>query len=174
MVAKLLRQKNMAANQCLQSNERSSVNRCLFSRSISAAWINGLLAGLLILFSPWSTAEPTAEASSQSLAVKFYVEDIKSTMEAYVASKIDADDIFYLKDDRTGENLALKFVMVHDPVRQIRGDIYFACTDFPFRTALRHGSRFFKIRATQDSAKTRSNLAKASSNLARWQALRRF
>ena len=130
MVEKLLRQKNMAANQCLQSNERSSVNRCLFSRSISAAWINGLLAGLLILFSPWSTAEPTAEASSQSLAVKFYVEDIKSTMEAYVASKIDADDIFYLKDDRTGENLALKFVMVHDPVRQIRGDIYFACTDF--------------------------------------------
>ena len=130
MVAKLLPQKNMPAHRCLQSNERSSVNRYLLGRQISATLFNGLLAGLLILFSHWSAAESKVEAGSQPRAVKFYVEDIKSTMETYVASQIDADGIFYLKDDRTGENLALKFVMVHDPVRQISGNIYFACTDF--------------------------------------------
>lgn len=106
------------------------MNRYLLGRQISATLFNGLLAGLLTLFSHWSAAESKVEAGSQPRAVKFYVEDIKSTMETYVASQIDADGIFYLKDDRTGENLALKFVMVHDPVRQISGNIYFACTDF--------------------------------------------
>ncbi len=106
------------------------MSRYLPGRRINATLINSLLAGLLIIFSPWSTAESTAETSSQTSIFKFYVEDIKSTMQAYVASQVDTDGIFHLKDDRTGENLELKFVMVHDPVRQIRGNIYFACTDF--------------------------------------------
>jgi hypothetical protein len=106
------------------------VSRYLPGRRINATLINSLLAGLLIIFSPWSTAESTAETSPETSVFKFYVEDIKSTMQAYVASQVDTDSIFHLKDDKTGENLELKFVMVHDPVRQIRGNIYFACTDF--------------------------------------------
>ena len=51
-------------------------------------------------------------------------------MRAHVADNLDADGNFYLKDDKTGENLALKFIMVHDPVRQMQGNVYFACTDF--------------------------------------------
>ena len=106
------------------------MSRYLPGRRINATLINSLLAGLLIIFSPWSTSESTAETSPQTSVFKFYVEDIKSTMQAYVASQVETDSIFHLKDDKTGENLELKFVMVHDPVRQIRGNIYFACTDF--------------------------------------------
>jgi len=63
-------------------------------------------------------------------AVQFYVEDIKATMQAYIASELDSERNFYLLDDKTDEVLALKFIRVHDPVRQIEGNIYFACTDF--------------------------------------------
>lgn len=60
---------------------------------------------------------------------KFYVEDIKSTMMKHIAAKVDDKGIFHLRDDKTGEQLALKFVRIHDPVRQIGSDVYFACTD---------------------------------------------
>lgn len=68
--------------------------------------------------------EPTTEKR------KYYVEDIKSTMIKHIENSVDNDGIFHLRDDKTGENLALKFVRIHDPVRQIGSDIYFACTDF--------------------------------------------
>jgi len=75
-------------------------------------------------------ANVDAIAEPQASSVQFYVEDIKSTMQAYIASQLDADGVFHLLDDKTDEVLDLKFIMVHDPVRQIDGDIYFACTDF--------------------------------------------
>jgi len=61
---------------------------------------------------------------------KFYVEDIKAAMMAHIAAHQDADGIFRMRDDRTGEMLALRFVTIHDPVRVIGRDTYFACTDF--------------------------------------------
>jgi hypothetical protein len=61
---------------------------------------------------------------------KFYVEDIKAAMEAHIAHQVDAEGVFHLEDDRTGEMLELRFVTIHDPVRQIDGSTYFACTDF--------------------------------------------
>ena len=61
---------------------------------------------------------------------KFYVEDIKAAMAAHIAKRADANGVFRLKDERTGEVLQLKFVKIHDPVRQIDGNTYFACTDF--------------------------------------------
>ena len=61
---------------------------------------------------------------------KYYVEDIKSAMMKYIDATVDDEGIFSLRDDKTGEELALKFVRIHDPVRQIGSDIYFACTDF--------------------------------------------
>ncbi|MBF0384070.1 MAG: hypothetical protein HQL69_23910 [Magnetococcales bacterium] len=61
---------------------------------------------------------------------KYYVEDIKSTMMKHIGANIDNEGVFHLRDDKTREVLALKFVRIHDPVRQIGDDIYFACTDF--------------------------------------------
>jgi hypothetical protein len=61
---------------------------------------------------------------------KYYVEDIKAAMHAHIARTVDADGIFRLKDDRTGEMLSLRFVKIHDPVRKIDDNTYFACTDF--------------------------------------------
>ncbi len=61
---------------------------------------------------------------------KFYVDDIKTAMMAHIAAHQDADGVFRMRDDRTGEMLALRFVTIHDPVRVIGRDTYFACTDF--------------------------------------------
>lgn len=61
---------------------------------------------------------------------KFYVEDIKAAMLAYITAQVDAAGIFHLRDEKTGDVLALKFVKIHDPVRRIGSDTYFACTDF--------------------------------------------
>ena len=69
-------------------------------------------------------AEPAAPAQ------KFYVEDIKAAMAAHIARRADPGGVFRLRDERTGEVLQLKFVKVHNPVRQIDGNTYFACTDF--------------------------------------------
>ena len=60
----------------------------------------------------------------------YYVEDVKETMIRHIENTIDKDGIFTMLDAKTGEMLALKFVQIHDPVRQIGTDIYFACTDF--------------------------------------------
>lgn len=61
---------------------------------------------------------------------KYYVDDIKAAMVKYIDASVDDEGIFHLHDDKTGELLALEFVRIHDPVRQIGSDIYFACTDF--------------------------------------------
>ena len=83
------------------------------------------LAGIIGL--SVGTANAADEPADQR---KYYVEDIKSTMTKYIAATVGDEDVFYLRDDKTGEKLALKFVRIHDPVRQIGSDIYFACTDF--------------------------------------------
>ena len=61
---------------------------------------------------------------------EYFADDIKETMIKYIQASVDADGIFLMPDDKTGQTLALKFVKIHDPVRQIGTDIYFACTDF--------------------------------------------
>jgi len=61
---------------------------------------------------------------------KFYAEDIKAAMMAHIAARADANGVFHLRDEKTGEALALKFVTIHDPVRVIGRNTYFACTDF--------------------------------------------
>ena len=75
-----------------------------------------------------ASADPQAEATADRR--EYYVEDIKSTMVKYIEANVDDAGIFRLRDDKTGEDLALRFVRIHDPVRQIGSDIYFACTDF--------------------------------------------
>jgi hypothetical protein len=60
----------------------------------------------------------------------FYAEDIKAAMETHVGRVIPESGIFQIRDDVKNEDLALRFVQIHDPVRQIGDDVYFACTDF--------------------------------------------
>ena len=69
-------------------------------------------------------------AFEETAARKFYVEDIKAAMQAHIKASVDQEGVFHLKDDQTGEMLALRFGKIHDPVRRIDGDTYFACTDF--------------------------------------------
>ena len=82
----------------------------------------------LLLFSALGlVAGPAFAAEDQR---EYFVEDIKSTMMAHIQAALQGDGVFHMPDDKTGEMLALKFVTIHDPVRQIGSDIYFACTDF--------------------------------------------
>lgn len=77
-------------------------------------------AGALVCVSASIPAEPRT----------YYVEDIKRATDSHIAASVDEEGTFHLRDDRTGEMLALRFVKIHDPVRRIDADTYFACTDF--------------------------------------------
>jgi hypothetical protein len=95
----------------------------------------GLIVGLLIAFGGNVIADSSVKnndvhPNSDKAPLKYYVEDIKKAMQDYIAEQIDENGIFYLRDDKTGEILALKFVKIHDPVRKINSSTYFACTDF--------------------------------------------
>ncbi|MES9941184.1 MAG: hypothetical protein ABW104_11235 [Candidatus Thiodiazotropha sp. 6PLUC2] len=96
----------------------------------------GILLGIFGLSSTIAISVGTAYGVDQESgnaptdSRKYYVEDIKSTMVKHIEDSVDDERIFHLRDDKTGEELALKFVRIHDPVRQIGSDIYFACTDF--------------------------------------------
>jgi hypothetical protein len=60
----------------------------------------------------------------------FYAEDIKAAMAEHIAARVDEAGRFSLVDDETGERLTLRFVKIHDPVREFEDRRYFACTDF--------------------------------------------
>jgi hypothetical protein len=86
----------------------------------------GLLLASLVASGP-STLALDAPAAGP---VKYYAEDIRESMLGYIADRTDADGVFRIEDDRTGERLELRFVRIHDPVRQIDAVTFFACTDF--------------------------------------------
>jgi len=55
---------------------------------------------------------------------------VMSAMDRYIATASD-HGILSLKDDKTGEKLALKFIDLHQPVRRLKQNgQFFACTDF--------------------------------------------
>jgi hypothetical protein len=55
---------------------------------------------------------------------------VMSAMDRYIAMAGD-HGILTLKDDKTGEKLALRFIDLHQPVRRLKGNgQFFACTDF--------------------------------------------
>ena len=96
---------------------------------------SGLIFGLLITFGGNAFGDTLVknndvQPNSDEAPRKYYVEDIKKAMTDYIADQVDENDIFHLRDDKTGEMLALKFVKIHDPVRKINSSTYFACTDF--------------------------------------------
>lgn len=61
---------------------------------------------------------------------QYYAEDIKSAMQLHIAEIVNSEGDWAVVDDKTGERLILKFMQIHDPVRQISETVYFACTDF--------------------------------------------
>ena len=84
-----------------------------------------LISGLVMVL-----ALPAPMPRAEEAPRRFYVEDIKAAMMAHIAGRVDAEGVFHIQDVKTGERLALKFVTIHDPVRVIGQDTYFACTDF--------------------------------------------
>jgi len=69
-------------------------------------------------------------AGGQENTRVFYVEDIKAAMNKHLSSVISEDGEFHIPDDVKAEDLVLRFMQIHDPVRQMAGGVYFACTDF--------------------------------------------
>jgi len=56
---------------------------------------------------------------------------VKAAIHTHIAEKArEGGGVYRLKDEKTGEELALEFVKIHDPIRRIKGQGYFACTDF--------------------------------------------
>ena len=89
-----------------------------------------VLSIMLALSTGLSYAEdkPSHEAPPEPRT--YYVQDIKAAVTKHIDNALDEQGIFHMHDGKTGEQLRLKFVQVHDPVRQIGSDVYFACTDF--------------------------------------------
>jgi len=103
---------------------------CLKEMKHPNSLIFGLLLSLCLSVSSASSADNASAAVSTTDLQQFYAEDIKAAVGAHIADQLDAEDIFQIRDGQTGELLQLRFVQVHDPVRQIGDSIYFACTDF--------------------------------------------
>jgi len=56
--------------------------------------------------------------------------EIKAAMHNHIAQKTqDGGGVFKYKDEKTGQDLELEFVKIHDPVTKTK-EGYFACTDF--------------------------------------------
>ena len=66
----------------------------------------------------------------------FSAKEVKKALHDHAKEIASEDGIFSLKDDKTEELLDLKFVKVHDPVRKLKNNRYFACTDFQVSGAL--------------------------------------
>jgi hypothetical protein len=88
-----------------------------------------LVAGLCLacLLSTSTVISAAPENPAQPI---IYAEDIKAAMHDHLAVVIGADGLFHLHDDVKTEDLQLRFVQVHDPVREMRNRLFFACTDF--------------------------------------------
>lgn len=58
--------------------------------------------------------------------------EVMSALHEHISSeRAKGDGTFKLKDDKTGEQLSLDFIGIHQPVRKLKGDgRFFACTDF--------------------------------------------
>lgn len=72
-----------------------------------------------------------AMATATPAAARTYTAaDVKNAMNAHIAAETKkGNGALLIKDEKTGENLQLEFVRIHDPVRIIEGKGYFACTD---------------------------------------------
>ncbi len=73
---------------------------------------------------------PASEHPGES-EVKRGWEVMSALHEHIAAERAKGDGTYKLKDDKTGEELSLDFIGIHQPVRKMKQDgRYFACTDF--------------------------------------------
>ena len=80
---------------------------------------------------PQQPGKPETAEHSSGKVEAFTAEQIKGAMSQYIMEKTkEGGGVFKMHDDKTGQDLALEFVKIHDPVRKIEGKGYFACTDF--------------------------------------------
>ncbi len=89
-----------------------------------------LIASLLILFGIFGKALGEVSEDQDAGIKEFYSSEIKQATTLYIQQSLDPEKNFVIFDEKTGETLKLKFLEIHDPVRQISQEIYFACTDF--------------------------------------------
>ena len=94
-------------------------NQTLFVTKLTTVLVTIVFSGSLL--------QANEEQTSQTL---FYAEDIKEAMSTHLAETVSQEGIFDIYDEITKEDLELVFLQIHDPVRQIGEDTYFACTDF--------------------------------------------
>lgn len=60
--------------------------------------------------------------------------EVKAAIHDHIAQKLnEGGGVYRIKDDKTGQDLELEFVTIHNPVRKVKGEGYFACTDFRVR-----------------------------------------
>ena len=90
-------------------------------------FITQLKTVLMTIFLSGSLLQASEEQSRQII---FYAEDIKEAMSRHLVETVNQEGIFDIYDEITEEDLELVFLQIHDPVRQIGEDVYFACTDF--------------------------------------------
>lgn len=77
--------------------------------------------------------EPKTSAAPESLSNKrFSTSEIKAAMRDHIHQRaaLGNPGVFEITDPRTSQNLELRFQIIHDPVRVIDGQFYFACTNF--------------------------------------------
>ncbi len=80
-----------------------------------------------------SSDEPKTSASPESSGNKrFTTSQIKAAMRDHIRKRTELGNpgVFEITDPRTSQNLELQFQIIHDPVRVIDGQFYFACTNF--------------------------------------------
>lgn len=76
---------------------------------------------------PWWWIPASEHAGTADRASSW---EVMSAMDRYIAMASD-HGILSLKDDKTGERLALRFIDLHQPVRRLKQNgKFFACTDF--------------------------------------------
>ncbi|MFQ5960505.1 MAG: hypothetical protein ACE5MG_03845 [Candidatus Methylomirabilales bacterium] len=62
---------------------------------------------------------------------EFKAWEIKAAIHTHINEKVkEGGGVIKIKDDKTGEELKLEFVRIHNPVRKVKGEGYFACSDF--------------------------------------------
>ena len=99
-------------------------NQTLFIQQLSTI--------LTVIFLLGSLSQASEQQTSQNI---FYAEDIKEAMTRHLAETVSKAGIFDIYDEITEEDLELVFLQIHDPVRQIGEDVYFACTDFKVKNS---------------------------------------
>lgn len=70
--------------------------------------------------------------ASDSSSGRYSAKQIKAAMREHIArrTRLGMPGVFEITDPRTSRQLKLTFQKIHDPVRTLVGDFYFACTNF--------------------------------------------